>query len=144
MTEKACYCDIQASTYITVSRCKTYCIFNNWLYTGPTGQLTHLLREAQSHWPPFCSPFCLHSQLCKNDTREKLGWQEIETNISSAYENYAIFSRRKLLIVLELLHLKTEVTVSEPCDVIRVLFIQVLMQTHNVYFSQNLFSLLFI
>ena len=29
------------------------------------GRLTHLLREAQSHWPPFC----LHSQLCKNDTR---------------------------------------------------------------------------
>ena len=28
-------------------------------------RLTHLLREAQSHWPPFC----FHSQLCKNDTR---------------------------------------------------------------------------
>ena len=27
--------------------------------------LTHLLREAQSHWPPFC----LHSQLCISDTR---------------------------------------------------------------------------
>ena len=25
------------------------------------GRLTHLLREAQSHWPPFS----LHSQLCK-------------------------------------------------------------------------------
>ena len=51
---------------------------------------------------------------------EKLGCYEIDTNISSAYENWAIFSRRKLLIVLELLHLKMEVTVSEPCDVIRV------------------------
>ena len=29
------------------------------------GHLTHLLCEAQSHWPPFC----FHSQLCKNDTR---------------------------------------------------------------------------
>ena len=29
------------------------------------GRLTHLLREAQSHWPPFC----FHSQLCKNNTR---------------------------------------------------------------------------
>ena len=29
------------------------------------GRLTHLLRVAQSHWPPFC----LHSQLCKNDAR---------------------------------------------------------------------------
>ena len=46
----------------------------------------------------------------------------METNISSAYENWAIFSRRKLLIVLELLHLKMEVTVSEPCDVIRVFY----------------------
>ena len=36
-------------------------------YTYPVwlGRLTHLLREAQSHWPPFC----FHSQLCKNDTR---------------------------------------------------------------------------
>ena len=50
-------------------------------------RLTHLMREAHSHWPPFC----LHSQMCKNDTRaafqKKLGCQEIETNISSAYEN---------------------------------------------------------
>ena len=52
---------------------------------------------------------------------KKLRCQEIETNISSAYENQAIFSRRKLLIVLELSHLKMEVTVSEPCDVIRVI-----------------------
>ena len=29
------------------------------------GRLTHLLREAQSHWPPFC----FHSELSKNDTR---------------------------------------------------------------------------
>ena len=37
------------------------------IYTYPVwlGHLTHLLREAQSHWPPFC----FHSQLCKNDTR---------------------------------------------------------------------------
>ena len=48
----------------------------------------------------------------------------METNISSAYENWAIFGRRKLLIVLELLHLKMEVTVSEPCDVIRVVEIE--------------------
>ena len=50
------------------------------------GRLTYLLREAQSHLPPFC----LHSQLCKTTfalhTR-KLGCHEIETNISSAYEN---------------------------------------------------------
>ena len=51
---------------------------------------------------------------------EKLGCHEIDTNISSAYENWAIFSMRELLIVLEPLHLKMEVTVSEPCDVIRV------------------------
>ena len=50
---------------------------------------------------------------------EKLGCHEIDTNISSAYENF--FSMRELLIVLELLHLKMEVTVSEPCDVIRVI-----------------------
>ena len=41
--------------------------------------------------------------------------------MSSAYENSAISSRLELLIVLELLHLKMEVTVSEPCDVIRVI-----------------------
>ena len=35
-------------------------IYPVWL-----GRLTHLLREAQSHLPPFC----LHSQLCKNDAR---------------------------------------------------------------------------
>ena len=51
---------------------------------------------------------------------KKLGCLEIETNISSAYENYAIFNRRKLVVVLELLHLRMKVTVSEPCDVIRV------------------------
>ena len=51
---------------------------------------------------------------------KKIGCHEIEKNISSVYENLAIFSRCKLLIVLELLHLKMEVTVSEPCDVIRV------------------------
>ena len=50
------------------------------------GRLTHVLRETQSHWPPFC----FHSQLCKNDTRattKKLECREIETSISSAYEN---------------------------------------------------------
>ena len=35
-------------------------IYPVWL-----GRLTHLLRQAQSHWPPFC----FHSQLCRNDTR---------------------------------------------------------------------------
>ena len=35
------------------------------LYPVWLGHLFHLLREAQSHWPPFC----FHSQLCKNDTR---------------------------------------------------------------------------
>ena len=43
------------------------------------------------------------NQLWKNDARADyqkiLGCQEIETNISSAYENWAIFSRRKLVIV---------------------------------------------
>ena len=48
---------------------------------------------------------------------EKLGYHEIKTNISSAYENLAIFSRHKLF---ELSHLKMGVPVSEPCDVIRV------------------------
>ena len=42
---------------------------NNPTVTKPypvwLGRLAHILREAQSHWPPFCS----HSQLCKNDTR---------------------------------------------------------------------------
>ena len=37
-----------------------HCEYPVWL-----GRLTHLPREAQSHWPPSC----LHSQLCKNDTR---------------------------------------------------------------------------
>ena len=37
-----------------------YVYYPVWL-----GRLTHLLREAQSHWPPFC----FHSQLCENDTR---------------------------------------------------------------------------
>ena len=37
-----------------------HCYYPVWL-----GCLTHLLREAQSDWPPFC----FHSQLCKNDTR---------------------------------------------------------------------------
>ena len=44
----------------------------------------------------------------------------METNISGAYENKAIVNVRKRLLVLELLLLKMEVTVSEPCDVIRV------------------------
>ena len=60
--------------------------FNAGVYPVWLGHLTHLLREAQSHWPPFC----FHSQMCKNDTRvayQKLGCHEIESNISSAYEN---------------------------------------------------------
>ena len=48
----------------------------------------------------------------------KLGCHEIERNISSAYQNYAIFSWQNLLIILELVHLKMEVSVAEPCDVI--------------------------
>ena len=46
---------------------------------------------------------------------EKLEYHKIETNISRVYENLAICSRLKLC---ELLHMK--VSVSEPCDVIRV------------------------
>ena len=59
----------------------------------------------------------------------------METNISSAYENWAIFSRRKLVIVLELLHLKMEVTVSEPCDVIRVIIYIQLKKINNRSFE---------
>ena len=84
------------------------------------GRLTNLLRKAQSHWPPFC----LHSQLCENDTRAayQKTWmlRNWDKNISSAYENWAIFSRRNIVIVLELSHFKMGVTVSEPCEVIRV------------------------
>ena len=52
---------------------------------------------------------------------KKLGYHEIETNISRAYENLAIFSRRKLVIFLSYYIKNMEVSdVSEPCDVIRV------------------------
>ena len=44
----------------TFFRVLAYTLYPVWL-----GRLTHLLREAQSHWQPFC----LHSQLCKNDAR---------------------------------------------------------------------------
>ena len=37
-----------------------------------------------------------------------------------AYDKYAILNRHNFVIVLDLLHLKMEVTVSETCDVIRV------------------------
>ena len=40
-------------------------VIHNIPYSVWLGRLTHLLREAQSHWPPFC----FHSQLCKNDTK---------------------------------------------------------------------------
>ena len=42
----------------------SYSVYVIILYPVWLGHLTHLLREAQSHWPPFC----FHSQLCKNDT----------------------------------------------------------------------------
>ena len=42
-----------------------HCVFFHIWYPVWLGRLTHLLRQAQSHWPPFC----LHSQLCKTDTR---------------------------------------------------------------------------
>ena len=68
----------------------------------------------------------VYTASCVNTTlalpTKKLGCQEIETIISSAFENWAIFRRDKIVIVLELLYLKMEVTVSEPCDVIRVMF----------------------
>ena len=51
------------------------------------GRLTHLLREAQSHWPPFC----FHSQLCKIDNRaahqKNSDVMKLKWNILEAYEN---------------------------------------------------------
>ena len=44
---------------------------------------------------------------------KELGCHEIETNISSAYENWAIFDRIRAI---------TFKNVSEPCDVIRVVY----------------------
>ena len=81
--------------------------FSAGIYPVWLGRLIHLLREAQWHWPPFC----FHSQLYKIDTRA--AYQKTRVPL-----NRDIFSRRKILIVLGLLHLKMEVTVSEPCGVI--------------------------
>ena len=50
----------------------------------------------------FSTASCVKTTLAL--PTKKLGCHEIETNISSAYENYAILNRRKLLIVLELSH----------------------------------------
>ena len=93
----------------------------------------HYIKLTRSDWagqliycarPSHTDHHFVHTASCVKTTlalpTKKLGCQEIGTNISSAYENQGIFSRRKLVIVLELLHLKMEVTVSEPCDVIRV------------------------
>ena len=50
------------------------------------GRLTHLLREAQSHWPPFFSTAsCVKGTL--TPPTKKLGCHEVYTNMSSAYEN---------------------------------------------------------
>ena len=112
----------------TVTQLRNICkVSMGVIYPVWLGHLTHLLREAQSHWPPFC----LHSQLCKHDTRAAY-WK---TRMPRNWDNYfkyllelfyfyfyrtPYFSRGEILIVLELLNLKMEVTVSEPCDVIRV------------------------
>ena len=47
---------------------------------------------------------------------EKLWCHEIETDISIAHRRKVIFSRCKLVILLELIHLKMEVNVSELCS----------------------------
>ena len=84
------------------------------------GGLTHLHSRKPSHTDRHfvSTASCVKTALALPN--KKLECHEIETIISSAYETWAIFSRREFLIVLDLLHLKMEVTVSEPCDVIRV------------------------
>ena len=88
-------------------------------YRYSPGRLTHLLHRETGHTDRHfvSTASCVKTTHAPTD---KLGCHEIETNISTAYENLAIFSRRKLLIVSDLLHLNMEVTVPEPCDVIRV------------------------
>ena len=69
---------------------------------------------------------------------DKLGHHGIETNILGAYENLAISSRRKL-VILSTITLKMEVSVSEPCDVIRV---KDLTDIYNDFKLKNPFGLL--
>ena len=101
-----------------------------WAYPVWLGRLTHLLRGAQSQWPPFC----FHSQLCKNDTRVLYQKTRMPRNWDEYFKclrKLGHFQQGKLLIVLELLHLKMEVTVSEPCDVIRVPWVVINFSTES-------------
>ena len=66
--------------------------------------------------------FIRQNLTCKEDPALKM--QSVAMKLPRIFQvpakTKANFSRRKLVTVLELLHLKMEVTVSEPCDVIRV------------------------
>ena len=70
--------------------------------------MTHLLRRRSNHTDRHfvSTASCVKTTLALST--KKLGCHEIETNISSAYENWAIFCRCKLLIVFKLLHLKRQ------------------------------------
>ena len=101
---------IQKKSWKNISHCTRYDWATYFIYCArPSHTDRHFVSTAS----------CVKTTLAL--PTKKLGCHEIETNILSAYENYAIFCRHKLLIVLELVYLKMEVTVSEPCDVIRVI-----------------------
>ena len=82
-------------------------------------RLTHLLREAQSHWLPFC----FHSQLCKNDTRAAYQKTRMPWNWDEYFKclrKLGHFQQAWTFDRITTITFKMEVTVSEPCDVIRV------------------------
>ena len=104
--------------------------------TGPPNSFAARPSRTDYHFVSTAS--CVKTTLAL--PTKKLGCHETETNISSAYEDKAIFSRRKLVILLELIHLKMEVTVSEPCDVIRVPFNVIgLCDAFNIYLGWKYF-----
>ena len=104
---------LKTDIFCRLNRCVLFPLLLSCLYiTGRTqGRLTHLLRRRSSHTDRHfvSTASCVKTTLAL--PTKKLGCHEIETNISSAYENYAIFSRRKLLIIIEILHIEMEVTV---------------------------------
>ena len=72
----------------------------------------HLLR----HRPGHTDSHFIYTASCGKTT--SYGKTRIfHLKLPMLYENLAIFRRRKLVIVLEPLHLKMKVTVSEHCDV---------------------------
>ena len=76
-------------------------------------------RFAAEHWPPFY----VHRKLCKNDTPPstgKFGSHGTETNFECLLKIGFYQLAKSIVIVLELIYIKMEVSVSEPCDVIMV------------------------